>query len=137
MYVPDMAVNNLLPTRSEVEVETEPKVHTLDQAADVFEALSSRMAREILSTLYDSPAPASEIAEEVDTSIQNADYHLTRLEAAGLVETADTWYSRKGNEMDIYVPTSAPLVLFAGDTSQEDAMVQAIDECAGNAVSDA
>lgn len=123
-----MAVNDLLPGDSTVTVDSSPSVVNFDQAGDVLDVLSTDTAREILTALYDSPAPTSEVAERVDTSVQNAEYHLGNLEEAGLVEPSGTWYSAKGQEMDVYAPTSVPLVVFAGDPQRERAMAEAIDE---------
>lgn len=64
-------------------------------------------------------ATPSELAEQVDTSIQNVQYHLEKLESAELIEVADTWYSEKGREMSVYAPTNGPLVVFPG--SADDA----------------
>jgi len=132
-----MAVNDLLPAREAVDAEPEPTVMNVDQAADVLDVLSSTTARRVLVTLYDSPRPMSEIAEEVDTSLQNVEYHLDRLEDADLVEVTDTWYSSKGTEMDVYAPTSAPLVVFAGDPDQEEAMTDVVEDHAAKAAPDA
>lgn len=86
-----------------------------DQSAAAFEILSSATARAILTALYDEPGPASDIATRVDSSIQNVRYHLDRLTGAELVEVVDTWYSSKGAEMDVYAPTTEPLVITVGD----------------------
>ncbi|MEF8780340.1 MAG: winged helix-turn-helix domain-containing protein [Haloferacaceae archaeon] len=123
-----MSVNELLPDRSPVDVETEPSIVNVDQADEVLNVLSSETARRILVTLYESPGPASEVAESTENSIQNVAYHLDRLEEAGLVEETGTWYSSKGKEMNVYAPTSAPLVVFAGDPTQEEAMEEVLDE---------
>jgi DNA-binding transcriptional ArsR family regulator len=132
-----MATNGLLPARDAVDVENDPEVVNFDQAGDVLDVLSSTTARRVLLALYDSPLPMSDLAEEVDTSLQNVEYHLGRLEAAGVVEVTDTWYSSKGAEMDVYAPTSAPLVVFVGDPDTEEAMADAIDDHAARAVPDA
>ncbi|MFC7071414.1 ArsR/SmtB family transcription factor [Halobaculum lipolyticum] len=89
-----------------------------DDADAVLAALSSETARAILSTLHESPGPASDVADRVDTSLQNAQYHLKRLREAGVVEVTDTVYSQKGREMDVYAPADGPLVLVAGTESQ-------------------
>lgn len=73
-----------------------------DEHATVLQALSSDTAQELLDVLSDGPGTASTIADAVDTSIQNAQYHLDRLGEAGLIETVDTWYSSKGREMTVY-----------------------------------
>lgn len=88
-----------------------------DAADEVFEALSSGTAREILAALYEDPDTASSVADRVDTSLQNASYHIEKLVDADLLEVADTWYSEQGREMKVYAPASDSLVLFASDES--------------------
>ena len=75
--------------------------------------------REILSILHEDPATMSEIADRIDTSVQNVSYHVNRLERADLVSPVDTWYSTKGREMDVFGATSQPLVLFTEDADFE------------------
>jgi DNA-binding transcriptional ArsR family regulator len=86
-----------------------------DVADEVFEALSAGTARALLAACYEEPATASELAEDVDTSLQNARYHLDTLLEAGLVEVVDTWYSERGTEMKVYAPANESLVLFASN----------------------
>lgn len=116
-----MPANRLLPGRSSVEHGEGTNVVGIreDAADEVFEALSSRTAREILSALYDEPDTASSVAEKIDTSLQNASYHIEKLVDADLVEVADTWYSEQGREMKVYAPASESLVLFASDEASE------------------
>ncbi|WP_324665768.1 ArsR/SmtB family transcription factor [Haloarcula sediminis] len=66
-----------------------------EQPSDVLQTVSSDTAQQILTTLDGEPATTSDISEAIDTSIQNAKYHLNRLCEADLVEAVDTWYSRK------------------------------------------
>ena len=109
---------SLLPSEPDTEPpDAGPRVIGVDSedAEDVLAALSSGTARELLSVLHEDPAPPSQLAEEVDTSLQNAQYHLEKLETAGAVEVVDTAYSAKGREMDVYAPADQPLVIFAGD----------------------
>ena len=54
----------------------------------------------------------------VDTSLQNVQYHLDRLESAGAIEVVDTVYSEKGREMDVYAPADQPLVVVAADEDE-------------------
>ncbi|WP_336034242.1 ArsR/SmtB family transcription factor [Halobacterium yunchengense] len=112
-----MPGNRLLPSRSTVERGDGSRVVGIreDAADEVFEALSSRTAREILAALYQEPDTASSVADEVGTSLQNATYHLEKLVDADLVEVADTWYSEQGREMKVYAPASESLVVFASD----------------------
>ncbi|SDY86098.1 ArsR/SmtB family transcription factor [Halopenitus persicus] len=86
-----------------------------ERQTDVLQAVSSDTAQQILATLDDDPATASDIAEAIDTSIQNAKYHLDHLCEADLVEVADTWYSRKGVEMTVYALSVEDLVIQFGD----------------------
>lgn len=109
---------SVFPLRSEPDVDDrEPKLVNLAEADadEVFDALGSGTARSLLLELHEEPRPASELAEAVDTSVQNVQYHLTKLEAADLVEGVDTWYSESGSEMTVYAPADESLVLFAGE----------------------
>ena len=81
---------------------------------EVLDALSSDTRREVIRELFAEPATASELAERLDTSIQNAHYHVENLASVGLVEPIETVYSTKDNEMTVYAPASDPLV-FVGD----------------------
>lgn len=111
-------MKRLFPSRSEPDLEDrEPKLIELDEADadEVFDALGSETARMILLELQDEPRPASELADAVDTTVQNVQYHLTKLRAADLVEDVDTWYSKSGSEMTVYAPADESLVLFAGE----------------------
>jgi DNA-binding transcriptional ArsR family regulator len=84
---------------------TESRVVTFDDEAfdDVLEAISCATARAILQSVTDEPRTASEIADRVDTSVQNTSYHLSNLADAGLVRVCDSAvYSEKGCEMTLY-----------------------------------
>lgn len=83
-------------------------------ADEVLDALAPETRRCALRTLFEEPATTSELADRLDSSVQNVHHHLSRLEETGLVEPIDTVYSEKGNEMTVYAPASDPLV-FVGD----------------------
>ena len=106
----------------------DPDVIAIDdeEAGNAFAALSSETAREILSQLYDDPGTASEIAGDVDTSLQNANYHLTNLTEAGLIEIRDVRYSDQGKEMRVYAPTNRALVLFAGEDLDRSSLFETV-----------
>ncbi|MFB6128617.1 MAG: ArsR/SmtB family transcription factor, partial [Halorhabdus sp.] len=111
-------MSRLLPGRSEPSLDDrEPTMLALDddRADEVFDALGSATARTILQALHDDPRPASELTDEAGTTLQNVQYHLTKLQAADLVTVVDTWYGTNGAEMDVYAPTDEALVLFAGE----------------------
>lgn len=82
-----------------------------DDSAAVFETFGSETARAILEALEADPATVSDLADAVDTSLQNVDYHLQRLCDADLVTEVGTWYSEKGNTMCVYAPTSERIEL--------------------------
>lgn len=113
-----MSMKELFPLKpaSGGEREREPKLVGIAEAEaeSVFGALSSGTARAVLDALYEEPRTASDIAAEVDTSLQNATYHVNKLRDAGLVEVSETWYSAQGREMKVYAPTNGPLVVYAG-----------------------
>jgi len=103
-----------------------------DEAAEaVFAALSAETARAILGRLYDGPGTATDVAEAADTSLQNARYHLEKLQAADLVEAVDTWYSSRGTEMTVYAPTNEPLVVAAGPEEQTTVLRSALGRLVG------
>jgi DNA-binding transcriptional ArsR family regulator len=87
-----------------------------EDAGALVDALRSETARELFSALHEAPAPPSELARELDTSVQNVHYHLSNLQSAGIVESVGTRLSEKGNEMTVYGPAADPIVL-VGDAS--------------------
>ena len=123
----------LFPFRSETETtEGQPRVVDLEgeDADAVFSALSSGTAREIYSRLNDEPGTPSDVAEAIDSSIQNVRYHLDNLEDAGLVEVVDTWYSSRGNEMSVYAPANGPLIV-TGDETKAGRLREALSRFLG------
>ena len=110
----------LFPSRSDPDIDASPRVVGLDDddAEDLLSALSSTTAREILAALHDEPTNPAALAKTVDTSLQNVQYHLGRLESAGVIRVVDTVYSEKGREMDVYAPADRPLVVVAADNEE-------------------
>lgn len=112
---------DLLPYRPDVTDRGPQEPVVLDLSSDhadrVFKSLSSDTARNVLQALHEEPRVASEIAEELDTSLQNVDYHLRNLQEAELVEVVDTGYSRTGNEMKVY-GASAEALMVSSDPEQ-------------------
>ncbi|MDY6779447.1 MAG: winged helix-turn-helix domain-containing protein, partial [Halobacteria archaeon] len=85
-----------------------------DDAEELIGALSSETSRKILSELSDESSTASEVADSLGMTVQNARYHLEKLEEAGLIQVDETRYSPKGREMNVYAPTDGPQVVFVG-----------------------
>jgi DNA-binding transcriptional ArsR family regulator len=99
-------------------------IHETD-ADEVIDSLSSDTRRALLRELFEEPGTPSEIADRADTSVQNVNYHLKNLTAAGLVEGIDTRYSEKGQEMTVYGPASDPIV-FVGDPQARPALERSV-----------
>jgi DNA-binding transcriptional ArsR family regulator len=114
--------------------EAEPRVVDVEseEADEVFDALASETARRLLTQLHESPAPPAKLADSVDTSVQNVQYHLAKLEDAGAIEVVDTAYSEKGREMDVYAPADQALVIFAGDEEESSTLRTAISRLLGS-----
>ncbi len=75
--------------------------------------------------------PPSELAAEIDTSLQNVQYHLGNLSEAGLIEVADTRYSEKGREMNVYTPADRALVVVAGREDETKGLKGALTRLIG------
>ncbi|MGM0592230.1 MAG: ArsR/SmtB family transcription factor [Halobacteriota archaeon] len=125
----------LLPSSPDTSAaqDAAPRVIGLDSAEvdDLLSALSSNTARRVLATLHEEPATPSEVADRVDTSLQNVQYHLRKLDDAGLIEVVDTVYSEKGREMKVYAPADRPLVVVAGPESEQAGLKTALGRLLG------
>lgn len=127
-------MSRLLPSRSDsTPDDRDPRIVDVDDddADELISALGSGTARDVLSTLHEEPATTSELAEELDTSLQNVQYHLRKLSDADLVDVVDTAYSEKGREMNVYAPADEPLVLFAGGSTSESGIRTALKRLLG------
>lgn len=115
--------------------ESDPRVIGLDDedADELLSALSSDTARELLSELHDEPTTPSTLADRVDTSLQNVQYHLENLREADMIEVIDTIYSEKGREMNVYAPADRPLVMFASPEHERPGLKDAIMRLVGSA----
>lgn len=111
-------MTRLLPTGTDASVERtgDPSVICIDdeEAREVFAALSSETAHDLFRLLNEEPATPATVADRLDLSLQNAHYHLEKLEATGLIEVVDTCYSEKGREMDVFVVSRDPTLVFLG-----------------------
>ncbi|SDF35863.1 ArsR/SmtB family transcription factor [Halorientalis regularis] len=127
---------SLLPSEPDTSAaeEAEPRVIGVDSedADDVLSALTSETARSVLSELHDDPAPPAALADRVDTSLQNVQYHLNKLEDAGAIEVIDTIYSEKGREMNVYAPADRPLVIMAGGDDDKSTLRSALSRFLGS-----
>ncbi|MEF8773488.1 MAG: winged helix-turn-helix domain-containing protein [Halobacteriales archaeon] len=120
------------PDTSAVE-RADPRVVGVDSddADELLSALSSMTARELLAALHDDPANPAALADRVDTSLQNAQYHLSNMEEAGLIEVVDTVYSEKGREMNVYAASDRPLVVYAGKEEETSGLRTALSRLLG------
>lgn len=127
-------MSRLLPSPPDVSLgDRDPRVVGVDSedADELIAALSSETARKTLTALHEEPATTSELADSVDTSLQNVQYHLKKLKEADLVEVVDTVYSEKGREMNVYAPADEPLVLFAGGSTDTSGVKTALKRLLG------
>jgi predicted transcriptional regulator len=108
------------PIGDSVEPDPSPEMMSFSDAGDVMDALSAETAQSLPDQVYETPATASELATTAETSLQNTQYHLNRLQAVGLIEVVGTWYSEKGREMEVYGAKNDPMVIFAGEASEAD-----------------
>ncbi|WP_049934216.1 ArsR/SmtB family transcription factor [Haloplanus natans] len=126
---------SLLPSTDDVSAEQEGEIQVLgvteDGTADVFDALASDTARLVLTAIYDEPAPPSALADRLDMSVQNVSYHLNNLEDAGIVQVADTRYSEKGKEMNVYAPADDPVVVFVGTETRKTGFIDLLKRLVG------
>jgi DNA-binding transcriptional ArsR family regulator len=97
-----------------------------DEAGDLLSSLASDTARSVLTSLHEESATASEVADRVDTSLQNARHHLNSLQDAGLVEVQTTRYSSKGREMNVYAPAKDPTVVFVGSRENDGGLLDSL-----------
>ncbi|KAB7516086.1 helix-turn-helix domain-containing protein [Halosegnis rubeus] len=125
---------SLLPSSPDISSDGDPRVVGVDSedADDLLAALGSETARSIVATLHEEPASPAKLADRVDTSVQNVQYHLTRLEDAGVVTVAGTAYSEKGREMDVYAPADSPLVIVAAEEERTSGVRAALSRLLGS-----
>ena len=115
---PREKTKSAFPLRWPVTVRTDRDARLVEisdeGATAVFDTLTSETARQLLSRLHDEPQTASDLAESVDTSVQNVKYHLQKFEDVGLIEVIDYWYSSRGTEMKVYGALDNALILYTG-----------------------
>lgn len=84
---------------------------SLTEDDEMLEAIQSRTARSIIAELQANPASATELADRIDTSLQNISYHLKRLDNVDLVTVVGTRYSEKGRKIKIYALAVSELII--------------------------
>ncbi|GAB7093007.1 helix-turn-helix domain-containing protein [Halolamina litorea] len=127
-------MSGLLPSESdgvaanEASDEGGPRLLWLDdeEVEPLIGSLSSDTARSLLTALHEEPRTASELADTVDTSLQNARHHLGNLQDADLVEVAETRYSVKGREMKVYAPVDDSLVVCVGNEAERSGLLDSL-----------
>ncbi|GAB7091232.1 hypothetical protein JCM18237_15030 [Halorubrum luteum] len=125
----------LLPSRTDTEIDRsgDPSVLYVDndQTKELVSTLSSETTMDAFRRLNEEPLTASELADDLDLSIQNASYHLDKLQETDLIEVVDTCYSEKGREMNVYAVATEPLVLVLGTKNDGPRVKQAFAGLAG------
>ncbi|WP_435115019.1 ArsR/SmtB family transcription factor [Halolamina sp. C58] len=134
-------MSGLLPSESDAvaadEADDEGGTRLLwldDEEVDpLIGSLSSETARSLLTALHEEPRTASELADAVDTSLQNVRHHLDNLQEADLVEVAETRYSVKGREMKVYAPVDDSLVVCVGNEAERSGLLDSLRQYVGAA----
>jgi len=120
-------MGNLLPTRSETTISRskEPTVVFFDddRAEAILSTVQSDTAQTILQALMREPMSPSDLAAELDMSVENISYHLDNLQEQRLIEEHDTVYSEKGREMIMYAVTEDPLVIIFGSSENDEQLL--------------
>lgn len=135
-------MSGLLPSESDgvaaegADDDGGPRLLWLDdeEVEPLIGSLSSSTARSLLTTLHEEPRTASELAEAVDTSLQNVRHHLSNLQEADLVEVTETRYSVKGREMKVYAPVDDSLVVCVGNENERSGLLDSLRRYIGGAV---
>lgn len=118
LVIQDMSSESVFPIRPQLDVEEqEAKTVRLlsEEGIRIIEALGCDTARNILTEIRKKPAAKSDIAENLNLSLQTVKYHMDRLHEAGVIRVAGTHYSVNGKEMDIYTTDGHPLILVSED----------------------
>lgn len=135
---PMSSTNSIFPLTPAVDTEDD-QARSVDlfseEGGRMLDALGSDTARTILAALAEEPATTSDIAETVDSTLQNVHYHVERLVDAGLVRVVDTHYSSRGAEMDVYAVDGAPLMLVGGEGDTDATVEEAADSLGDSATS--
>lgn len=112
---------------AEDRADSEPIIVTLAHHGETFDVLSSQTARDIVSVLAKSATTVSNLATTVDTTIQNVNYHLDRLQSVGLITAVGKKYSERGREMTLYALDGSLCIVVIGQLNAED-LREATDE---------
>ncbi|OIB55319.1 ArsR/SmtB family transcription factor [Natrialba sp. SSL1] len=107
----------------------EPAVAGLEgeDADQLFDALGSETSRAVLAACYKEGCTRSELAAELETSIQNVGYHVDKLESADLLEPVETRYGENGREVTVYEPSKQAVVIAAGEPGFVERLAAAVD----------
>ncbi|ADD05282.1 ArsR family transcription regulator [Natrialba magadii ATCC 43099] len=107
----------------------EPAVVGLEgeDADQLFDALGSETSRAVLAACYAEGRTRSELAAELETSLQNVGYHVDKLESADLLEPVETRYGENGREVTVYEPSKQAVVIAAGEPGFVERLAAAVD----------
>jgi DNA-binding transcriptional ArsR family regulator len=96
-----------------------------ERTTEILATLSSDTSRAVFRHVNREPQTATDLARELDTSVQGVTYHLDNLREAGLIDILDTCFSEKGREMDVYGPAEQPYIVFLGMSTDEPGLTAA------------
>lgn len=127
-------MSSLLPTDSDASVDRSEVAELVciddDKTTELLATLSSDTSRAVFRHVNQEPQTATDLARELNTSVQGVTYHLENLREAGLIDVLDTCYSKKGREMDVYGPAEQPYMIFLGMSTDEPGLTAAFKQFA-------
>jgi predicted transcriptional regulator len=97
-----MTLEQLSPSPTESDADRDRRTVSIGESDGLLEVLASTTAREVIAVVRESPSTPSEIADELDVSLQAVTYHLRRLQRVDLIAPVGVRYSTKGREMNLY-----------------------------------
>ncbi|MFC5278171.1 ArsR/SmtB family transcription factor [Halorubrum rubrum] len=97
-----MTLEQLSPPPTTSDADRDRRTASLEGSDALLEVLASATAREVIAVVRESPSTPSEIADELDVSLQAVTYHLRRLQRVDLITPVGVRYSTKGREMNLY-----------------------------------
>jgi DNA-binding transcriptional ArsR family regulator len=82
-----------------------------ERAKKVAKAMASQTANDMIQAFGKRPMTSTEVARSLQIPITTASYHIENLLDAGLLQVADTRWSKKGREVKIYGLTNQVLII--------------------------
>lgn len=105
-----------------IEIEDSVEILTTDdeRLKTIGEELSNDMGRAILTKLFDGQTSISDIATQLNTSMQLVSWHIQRLAKIGLIRISKIEHTSKNKKMYRYTPTKFALLIIPTHISKNN-----------------